>query len=136
MVLRRWADQPVEVVVADLGAEVPEQCAVARVHFDAQLLAARIVAFSQVHDDHAVVSGERLLVGAGQQVEGQPVVTATFKLSTQAKLAHFRDLRQLGRAITRLTAQHSCRTALQRPPHATDLSSKDTSACGTAQPPA
>ena len=69
------ADQPVEVVVPDLVAEVPEQRAVRLVHRDAQLLAVHVVALGEIEGDHAVVvAGEHLLVLAGQQVERQPVL--------------------------------------------------------------
>ena len=74
-VLRRRADQPVEVVVTDLVAEVAEQRAVRLVHRDAQLLAVHVVTLGKIQGDHAVfVAGEHLLELAGQQVERQPVL--------------------------------------------------------------
>ncbi len=68
-------DEPVVVVVADFVPEMAQQRAVGLVHLDAQLFAVHVVALSQVQCDHAVVvSGENLLVFAGQQVERQPVL--------------------------------------------------------------
>ena len=61
--------------MADLVAEVSEQCAVGLVHRDPQLLAVHVVALGEIQGDHTVrVAGEDLLVLAGQQVERQPVV--------------------------------------------------------------
>ncbi len=62
-----------------LVAEVPEQGSVRLVHRDAQLLAVHVVALGQIQcDDAVVVAGHHILVRAGQQPEGQPVVGILF----------------------------------------------------------
>jgi hypothetical protein len=61
--------------VPDLVAEVSQQRAVRLVHLDSQLLAVHVVAFREIYcDDPVFVSGQDLLVCAGQQPESQPVV--------------------------------------------------------------
>ena len=74
-VSRIRADEAIEVVVADLVAEVAEQRAVRLVHLDPQLLAVHVVTLGEIEGDQPVlVTGEHLLGGAGEQVEGQPVL--------------------------------------------------------------
>ena len=71
VVLRRL-DQPVEVVMPDLVAEMAEQRAVRLVHRHPQLLAVHVVALGEIQCDHAVVvTGEHLLGLTGKQVERQ-----------------------------------------------------------------
>ena len=68
-------DQPVEVVMPDLVAEVAQQGAVRLVHLDPQLLAVHVVALGQIDcDDPVFVAGQHLLVRTGQQPESQAVV--------------------------------------------------------------
>jgi hypothetical protein len=59
----------------DLVSEVSEQGAIRLIHLHPQLLTVHVVALGQIQcDDAVVVSGHHVLVCAGQQPEGQPVL--------------------------------------------------------------
>jgi hypothetical protein len=65
-----------------------------------------------------------------------PLISRGKNRELLARLAHFEDLRQLGRAITHSAAQSSCRTALHGSSVRLTLLSKDNgdaSTCGCAE---